>query len=61
MTPTEFRELRARLGLTQAALAARLGVTDRAVRRYEAGDRAIAEPIARLLRSLRKGRAPGER
>lgn len=58
MTPTEFRTLRLRMGITQAELAQRMGVTDRSVRRYEAGDCLITETIAILLKMLaRKTRA----
>jgi len=53
MTPTDFREACKRLGLSTGAQAATLlGVTLRAVRHYEAGTRAIPEPVSRLLRLL---------
>lgn len=55
MTPAELRTLRKRLGLTQAALATRVGVGARAVRRWEAGDRKISVPIARLIETLTNG------
>jgi transcriptional regulator with XRE-family HTH domain len=48
MTPDQLREWRAALGLTQAAAGARLGVTGRAVRRWEAGDRKIPRTVAIL-------------
>ncbi len=41
MTPTQFKKTRENLGLSQAALAERLGVTVHAVRKWEQGQRAI--------------------
>lgn len=55
MTPAEFKEARARLGLTQAALAEALGVTARCVRRYEAGHRKVSAPAAKLLGLIENG------
>jgi DNA-binding transcriptional regulator YiaG len=57
MDPDEARRLRERLGLTQAQIAERLGVTTVAVWRWEKGvkpgsRRRIPEPAARLLRLL---------
>lgn len=57
MEPDEFRCLREELGLTQAQLAERLGVTTVALWRWEKGQtpgsrRGIPEPVARLLRIL---------
>ena len=52
MTGTELRRQRRRLGLSQAALAQRLGVTANTVARWERGERTIREPIARLVRLL---------
>ena len=49
MTPDEFKEMRQQLGYTQVGLADYLGVTDRAVRRWEAGDRKIDPPAAVAL------------
>lgn len=55
MTAVEFKEARAALGLTQAALAESLGVTARCVRRYEAGQRKVSAPIAKLLGLIASG------
>lgn len=49
MTGPHCRRLRRRLGLTQVELAARLGVAGNTVWRWEAGQRQIPEPVARLL------------
>ena len=48
----ELRKRRQQLGLTQAQLATDLGVTVTTVARWERGERAISEPIARLLEML---------
>lgn len=46
MTPAEFKAARKRLGLSQEEMAKFLRLSDaRAVRSYEAGDRAISGPI----------------
>jgi len=58
MTAAQFHRVRRALGLTQAELARRLGVTDRAVRRYEAGDRKIAPPIAQLIEIFVRNHRP---
>ena len=59
MTPADFRATRERAGLTARALAAWLGVTPRAVFLWEAGDRGISGPVARLMGLLaRFGPAP---
>ena len=42
MTPEQFRQIRQELGWTQRATAEALGVTDRCIRRYEAGDRRVS-------------------
>lgn len=45
-----FKAARLALGLTQAELAAKLGLSDgRSVRRYEAGENPIPLPTATLL------------
>lgn len=52
MTGAAFRRLRQRLGLTQAGLAARMGVHWNAVARWERGERPISELVARFARLL---------
>jgi transcriptional regulator with XRE-family HTH domain len=47
---SELRELRMRAGLTQAALADKIGVAPNSVARWERNERTIAEPVARLIR-----------
>jgi transcriptional regulator with XRE-family HTH domain len=56
MTPADLRAIRERLGLTQAELAERIGVTDRSMRRYESGEHSISRPIAMLIESIRPRR-----
>jgi len=46
----QLRGLRARAGLTQAALAAKLGVAPNTVARWERNERTITEPMTRLIR-----------
>ena len=52
MTGAEVRRLRRRLELTQAQLAARLGVHKLTVSRWERGQVRVTEPMSRLLRLL---------
>jgi DNA-binding transcriptional regulator YiaG len=52
MNGQDLRKHRTRLGVTQAELAALLGVTANAVARWERGERRIAEPVARLVKLL---------
>jgi DNA-binding transcriptional regulator YiaG len=52
MTPEQFRQIRQELGWTQRATGEALGVTDRCVRRYEAGDRSISKPVALLFETI---------
>lgn len=54
MTPTQYRKERTQRGLTQAALAALLGVPREAVVRREAGTQPIIAEAAMALRSLPK-------
>lgn len=46
MTPETLRDIRASLGLTQASLASRLGVTLRQIQRWEAGDVPVSRGFA---------------
>lgn len=41
-----------RAGLTQAALAAKLGVAPNSVARWERDERTLAEPMTRLIRMM---------
>ena len=54
MTPTQYRRERTQRGLTQAALAALLGVPREAVVRREAGTQPIIPEAAMALLSLPK-------
>lgn len=56
MTPTELRTILQHLGLTQAGVAAVLGVSERSVRSWVSGFRNIPEPAAKLLRLMAAGR-----
>src|SRR5438445_4550932 len=47
---SELRRLRERAGLTQAALAAKLGVVPNSVARWERNERASAEGMTRPIR-----------
>jgi transcriptional regulator with XRE-family HTH domain len=55
MTPEQFKETRDRLGLTQGQLAYKIGLSERAVRYYEQGGRAIPAPVSMLLQGFLKG------
>jgi len=61
MTGAAFRRLRRRLGLTQAALAARLGVSANAVARWEREERPISALVANFLRLLTATEIPRKR
>lgn len=52
MTPAEYRTHREQLGLTQAGLAALLGLPREAIVRREAGTQRITEEAAIALRAL---------
>ena len=56
MTPTEFKAARRGLGLSQNALAARMGVTGRTIRRWEAGTIPIPGPVIVLMGYFAKAR-----
>lgn len=49
MTGAQLRNVRRRLRLTQAALAAQLAATPPSVARSERGEVPIREPVARLI------------
>ena len=55
MTPIQFKARRLALEETQAELAERLGIATRTLRSYEAGERKISEPVARLLDTFLRG------
>ena len=59
MTPDEYKATREKLGLTQAGLAARLGVTRGTINRRENGDpkAPITEEAALAIRALKPRRA----
>jgi DNA-binding transcriptional regulator YiaG len=49
MTPTDYRALRERLGLSNAAAADLCGVEPRTAQRWQEGTREIPQPAQRLL------------
>ena len=53
MTAEQFKAERQRLGLSQNAMAKRIGVRLHAVYYYESGTRKVPEPVALLLESQR--------
>ena len=55
MTPAELTSARNILGMTQGALATALGASRRAVQFWEAGERAIPELVARVIRAEMAG------
>lgn len=61
INPAEIKAARARLGITQAALADYLGVTVRAVKYWEAGQRKMPWSAQILLAQLVATYAPNER
>ena len=52
MTPSQLKNMRAKLRLTQEALAAQLGVTRNTVVRWEMGMHPIPPMAVRLIQSL---------
>lgn len=52
MTPDEFRAELQRLGLTQAAAATYLDVTDRTIRHWASGSKPIPAAVGHLLPRL---------
>jgi DNA-binding transcriptional regulator YiaG len=61
MTGKQIRTIRIRLGLTQAELAEKLGVTRNTVTRWESESIGIKESAARLLQLLAKESAAKKR
>jgi transcriptional regulator with XRE-family HTH domain len=58
MTPAELRRILERHGLTQVGAAEALGITDRQMRRYVAGDRPVPVMLDYALRWMtQKGTA----
>jgi predicted transcriptional regulator len=61
MTPTEFRDTIAQLGLSQQRAGKWLGVSKRQVQRYAYGERTIPLSFTKLLRLMLKlGLRPDE-
>jgi DNA-binding XRE family transcriptional regulator len=54
MNPDQYRKLRIKLGLTQAGLAARLGVTRKTINARETGATRITEEAALAIRALKR-------
>jgi hypothetical protein len=52
MTPLQYRAAIERIGLSQRAAGAFLGVDERQSRRWIAGDSAVPESVAKLLRLM---------
>ena len=53
MTPTQFKDARKALGLSQNAMAEALGLkTSRAIRQFESGEREVSGPVAKLVAML---------
>ncbi len=60
MTPTTFKAIRQRAGLTQSGLAAMLRIADiRTIRRWETGEREISGPVSILMELLDAGKWRG--
>ena len=58
MDGKKFRRIRKRLGLSQKALAERMGTTENSVARWERGEIPIRELVARFLRLIEKTETP---
>lgn len=56
MTPHDFRNTLTHLGLSQVGVARVLGVSDRVVRMWIAGDRPIPELVGRVMRLMAAGK-----
>jgi DNA-binding transcriptional regulator YiaG len=61
MTRAQLRKAVRDLGLTQQALAHRLGVHVRSVKKWFGGERRISEPVAILIRTWLKERGARRR
>jgi len=61
VSPEKYRKHREQLGLTQAGLAALLGLAREAIVRREAGTQRITEEAAIALRSFRRPKTKGVR
>ncbi len=59
MSPQQFRRVLRRLRLSQMEAARRLGVNERTVRRWVAGDSRIPESVALLLHTWLRTRPRG--
>ncbi len=60
MTPTDFKQARQSLGLTQAQTAAMVGRKTRNVQQWEAGDRAVDQAAALLVAAYLAGYRPAD-
>ncbi len=58
MTAEEIKTIRQSLKLSQRALAARLGLSERQYVRYEAGDSLVPPPVAILIDIMVAGKIP---
>ena len=58
MTPTALRQLRRRLGLSQARFAALVGVASNTVARWERGELGMKPTTARLIQLVTALRKP---
>ena len=56
MKPEKFYQIRKKLKLTQLQISEELGLTERSIRYYEAGEREIPLSIEKLLRYVAKDR-----
>jgi len=56
-TPAELKQIRHRLNLNTADFGARVGVSGRAIEKYEQGVRKIPRPVEMLIEQLKQ--APG--
>ena len=56
MTPQEIRDTLARLELTTGRAAQLVGVDDRTMRKWLAGERGMPEPVIRLLQLVLEDR-----